>query len=254
MNTVRTEEQLSLMRESGRICALALKTVLASVKPGVTTLELDKIAEDEIKRLGGESSFKTVEEYPYTICVSVNDDVVHGLPTDYALQSGDKIGIDIGALYNGWHSDLAESVLVDEQGASEETKKFLATGKQALLTAIDQARVGNKVGDISAAMQQIVEKEGYSVVRALTGHGVGTQLHEEPMIPCFGKKGKGETLLKNMTIAIEVIYNMGSYDVRWKNQDGWTISTYDGKLSGLFERTVHITESDAEILTPIDTI
>ncbi len=256
-SNIRSSEELALMRKSGDICAKALLKVLDAVAVGVTTLALDQIAENEIKRLGGEISFQTVEDYPNTICVSVNDEVVHGLPTGYTLQYGDVVGIDIGALYKGWHSDLAETVVVDKDAKkgkpiSQSTQVFLATGKKALWAAIDQARDGKKVGDISNAMQTIVEGKGYSMVRALTGHGVGRELHEDPIIPCFGKPGKGEDLKAGMTIAVEVIYNMGKPDVSWKNNDGWTIATADGSLSGLFERTVHITNGNPEILTPID--
>lgn len=252
MSTIRSQEELTLMRKSGRICAFALKEVLASVKPGINTLALDKIAEAKIKELGGEISFKTVEGYPYTICVSVNDEVVHGLPTEYVLRPKDKIGIDIGALYKGWHSDLAESVLVDPSQASDAAKMFLKIGKTAMLAAIDMARPGNRIGDISHAMQLTIEGAGYHVVHALTGHGIGKQLHEEPMVPCFGKPNKGEVLQAGMTIAVEAIYNMGTSDVKWKNEDGWTISSLDGSLSGLFERTIAITSGEPEILTPIN--
>lgn len=250
MTNRKTKEEIALMRKSGEICAKALLQVLQKVAPGVTTLELDTIANKAIKKQGAEISFQTVDKYPYTICVSVNDEVVHGLPTKYKLQSGDIIGIDIGALYKGWHSDLAETVTVGN--VNPKTKAFLKTGKQALRAAITQANPGNHIGDISSAMQRVVEGNGYAVVRALTGHGVGRELHEEPAIPCFGNTGKGELLTENMVIAIEVIYNMAKSDVVWKNDDGWTISTADGSLSGLFERTVAITKNGPEVLTQID--
>lgn len=250
MSNVKTPEQVGLMRKSGEICAQALLQVLAAVRPGVTTLELDKIANREIKKRGGGISFQTVENYPYTICVSVNDEVVHGLPTKYALKEGDIIGIDIGVLYQGWHSDLAQTVVVGN--VDKKTADFVQCGRIALDKAIAQARIGNKVGDISHAMQRVVEGQGYAVVRALTGHGVGRELHEEPVIPCFGTAGKGEALVEGMVIAIEVIYNMGKSDVVWKNDDGWTIAAADGSMSGLFERTVAITKDGPEVLTPID--
>lgn len=255
MSHVRTDQELVLMRKSGTICADALLQVLDAVKPGVTTLALDAIAEKAILSKAGEISFRTVASYPYTICTTVNDEVVHGLPTEYKLQKGDVLSIDIGALYKGWHSDLAQTVIVGYQNlvdAPQKVRDFVQTGKTALTRALEQVKAGNRVGDISHAMQSVVEAQGYSVVRALTGHGVGKELHEEPTIPCFGKPGKGELLQAGMTIAVEVIYNQGKSEVSWKNKDGWTIATADGSLAGLFERTVAVTESGFEILTPID--
>lgn len=250
MSNRKTAEEIALMQRSGEICAKALLQVLENIAPGVTTRELDTIANKAIKKQGAKISFQTVDKYPHTICVSVNDEVVHGLPTKYKLQAGDIIGIDIGALYKGWHSDLAETVVVGD--VDKKTQAFVDTGKKALVAAIAQAKPGNRVGDISSAMQRIVEGRGYAVVRALTGHGVGRELHEEPTIPCFGEAGKGELLTENMVIAVEVIYNMGKSDVIWKNDDGWTISSADGSLSGLFERTVVITKAGPVVLTPVD--
>lgn len=252
MGTIRTGAEIALMRESGRIVAVALSQVLKHVKVGITTKELDNIAEQEIKNGGGKISFRTVEDYPYTTCITVNDEVVHGMPSDYALKQGDVVGIDIGALYKGWHSDLAESVIVQPTPADAAKVTFLDVGKKAMLAAIDQARAGNKVGDISHVMQSIIESAGYNVVRALTGHGVGRELHEEPIIPCFGKAGKGLLLRAGMTIAVEAIYNAGTYEVMWKNDDGWTISSADGSDAGLFERTILITDGVPEILTALD--
>src|SRR3989338_2926942 len=191
MVNLRSKEELELMRESGRITGLALKEVLKNIKVGVTGLELDKIAEEEMKKLGGESSFKTVEGYSFTTCVTVNEQVVHGIPTERVLKEGDLVSIDLGALYKGWHTDAAWSVLVSgEEGDSRqsEKKKFIAVGEEALWLGIKQATDGNRVGDISEAIQTKVEGSGYSIVRSLVGHGVGKELHEDPEVPGYGKK------------------------------------------------------------------
>ena len=250
MVNLRSKEELELMRESGRITGLALKEVLKNIKVGVTGLELDKIAEEEMKKLGGESSFKTVEGYSWTTCVTVNEQVVHGIPTERVLKEGDLVSIDLGALYKGWHTDAAWSVLVsgeERDSRQSEKKKFIAVGEEALWLGIKQATDGNRVGDISEAIQTKVEGSGYSIVRSLVGHGVGKELHEDPEVPGYGKKGTGMILRKGMTIAIEVIYNMGNKEVLL-NDDGWTIVSADGSLAGLFEMSV-IVDKKPEVLT-----
>lgn len=241
----RSEKELELMRKSGRITAAALKKVLQEVKVGVTGLELDKIAEEEINRLGGEPSFKTVPGYHHTICITFNEEVVHGLPTDRKIQEGDVVSIDIGAVLQSWHTDSAWSVLV---GQDQEKEKFLQVGREALKQGIDQAVEGNKIGDIASAIQRKVESSGYGVVRSLVGHGVGRDLHEEPEIPGFGRAGKGMELRAGMTLAIEVIYTQGNFEVV-VDRDGWTISTADQSLSGLFEKSIVVGKTSAEILT-----
>lgn len=250
MVKLRSEIELELMRESGRITGLALKKVLKNIKAGVTGLELDKIAEEEMKSQGAQSSFKTVEGYSFTTCVTVNEQVVHGIPTTRVLKEGDIVSIDLGALYKGWHTDAAWSVLVKgEEGNNEqsEKKKFLAVGEEALWLGIKQAFDGNRIGDIAEAIQTKVEGLGYSIVRSLVGHGVGKELHEDPEVPGYGKKGIGMVLKKGMTIAIEVIYNMGKPQVVLDN-DGWTIVSADGSLAGLFEMSV-IVDKKPEVLT-----
>lgn len=244
---VKTEEEIMIMKKSGDICARALKKVLENVKVGVSCISLDIIAQNEIESQGATPSFKTVEDYKYTICTTVNEQVVHGIPTERVLKNGDILGIDIGALYDGYHSDLAITVPVGE--ITEEAQKFLEIGKKTLKNAIKQATVGNRIGDISSIIQQGIEDSGYSIVKSLTGHGVGKELHEEPMVPGFGKKGKGVQIQENMTIAIEVIYNAGNGKVGIES-DNWTITSQDGSLGGLFEQTVVIKKGGPIVLTP----
>lgn len=237
--------------------AEVLYEVIAHIKVGITELEIDALAERLIREKGGEPGFKKVKGYHHTVCVSTNDVVVHGVPTNYVYQDSDVAGIDCGVYYQGFHTDMAETILVSTNNKQQLTvnkkkEKFLETGKRALEAAIRQALVGNRIGHISKTIQDIVEKEaGYSIVRSLVGHGVGRQLHEEPEVPGFlqGPIEKTSLLTSGMTIAIEVIYNMGTKDVVYKGNDNWTIATKDESLSGVFERTVLITEKEPEILT-----
>lgn len=246
-NQIKTEKEIEIMKKSGEICALALKKVLENVKPGVTCLALDKIAREEIEKRGATSSFMSVEDYKYTICTTINEQVVHGIPTARKLAEGDILSIDIGALYRGYHSDLAITVPVGK--ISKDTQAFIDTGKQTLKNALRQIKVGNKIGDISQSIQKGIEDAGYSIVRSLTGHGVGTELHEDPMIPGFGEKGSGPQIKENMTLAVEVIYTKGSGKVGLEN-DNWTITSTDGSLGGLFEQTVAVKRSGPIVLTP----
>jgi methionyl aminopeptidase len=247
--TPRTSAQIGLMRKSGEITAAALKAVLKAVKPGATLIELDKIADDEIVKLGGFPGFKTVPGYHWATCVTVNNEVVHGIPRPIELKEGDIFSVDVGAQYQGWHTDAAWSVVVGSKGEDRaEKEKFLKVGEQAMWNGISQARSGNRIGDIGAAMQKQVEGGGYSVVRSLVGHGIGRKLHEDPEVPGFGKPGKGIPLKKGQTIAIEAIYNRGSHEVVLE-KDGWTISSKDGSWGGLFEMTVVVGDDLAEVLT-----
>ena len=252
---IKTPEQLKIMQHGGHILSDVLMEVMDLIRPGITELELDKIAEELIRKRGGEPGFKRVEGYHHTICMSTNDAVVHGIPGSYKIQKGDVVGVDCGVYYKGFHTDMAETILVSSQKLKVKSQKsverFLGVGKQALEAGIKQAVVGNRVGHISKAIQDIVESEnGYSVVRSLIGHGVGKDLHEEPEVPGYlvGKIEKTPLLKEGMTIAIEVIYNMGSKQVML-DRDGWTIRSADGSLSGLFERTVAITKSGPLMIT-----
>ncbi len=247
----RSKGELALMRKSGQITAKALKAVLKAVKPGITLIELDKIAEAEIVKLGAKPSFMTVPGYSWTTCVTINHEVVHGIPREIKLVAGDLFSVDIGAVLNGWHTDAAWSVIVGERGKGEglsDKERFLRAGEEAMWQGINQARSGSRIGDIGAAMQKVVEGAGYSVVRSLVGHGIGKKLHEDPEVPGFGRAGKGLPLKKDMTIAIEAIYNRGGPDVVL-DPDGWTISSKDGTWGGLFEMTVIVGGEEAEVLT-----
>lgn len=240
---VKTAEELKLMRKSGEITALALKKVMENAKVGVSLLDLDKIAEEEIKRLGGESSFKTVPGYYWSTCLTLNEEVVHGTPRDIKLKEGDILGIDLGAVYQGWHTDAAWSVAVGNG-----KRKFLEVGEKVLWEAVKQAVEGKQVGDISAVIQKGIEGAGSSVVKSFSGHGVGRLPHEAPEIPTYGKKGTGIILEEGMTLAIEVIYAKGKGEV-YEKEDGWTVATHDGSLGGLFETSVVVGKKKAEILT-----
>ncbi len=240
------------MRKSGAIAASALKKALQAIKVGVSELEVDKLAEEEIYRLGGDLSYKSVPGYNYATCVTVNEQVVHGIPTARKFVAGDIVSVDLAVVYKGWHTDCAWSVLVDAGNwkleAREEKEKFLEIGEEALQEGIAQAVAGNRVGDISAAIQSKVEGAGYSIVKSLVGHGVGRSLHEDPEIPGYGKKGAGHLLKRGMTLAIEVIYAKGGSEVVLE-KDGWTFSTEDHSYAGLFEMSVVVEKGKGEVLT-----
>jgi len=254
MIDLKTPEEIKSMRKGGKILAEVLFEVLAHAKPGVTEIELEKMADRLISEKGGEAAFKKVPGYSWATCISTNDVVVHGIPGNYKLKEGDVLGIDCGVYFNGLYTDMSHSIRVTSRKKKKEDEidTFLKTGEKALKAGIAQAVSGNRVGHISKAIQDIVEKEaGYSVVRSLIGHGVGKELHEEPEVPGYltGKIEKTPVLKPGMTIAIEVIYNIGESEVSFGNNDGWTIVTSDGSLSGLYERTVLITDKTPEILT-----
>jgi methionyl aminopeptidase len=258
MIKIKSKEEIRIMQTGGKILAETLFKVLKNVRPGVSEIELDALAEKLIREKGGEPGFQKVPGYKHATCISTNDVVVHGIPTDYILKEGDIIGIDCGVFYKGFHTDMAETVRVRDQRSeirdqkSDDVDRFLKVGREALETGIREARLGNHVGDISRAMQSIVEAQnGYSVVRSLVGHGVGRELHEEPEIPGYlvGKIEKTPLLSEGMTIAIEIIYNMGGPEIVFANRDGWTLKTEDGSLAGLFERSLAITKGGPLIVT-----
>lgn len=251
----RNRYELDLMKKSGLIAAGALKRALESIKIGVSEIEVDKKAEEEIYRLGGDLSYKSVPGYKFATCITVNEQVVHGVPTERKFVKGDLVSIDLAVSFKGWHTDCAWSVLVGgsvgqsiSKTEEDEKKKFLQVGEQALEEGIKQAIDGNSIGDISNAIQTRVEKAGYSIVRSLVGHGIGRSLHEDPEIPGYGKKGVGVKLKSGMTLAIEVIYTSGNHEVIL-GEDGWTFSTNDGSWGGLFEMTVIVGKREAEVLT-----
>jgi methionyl aminopeptidase len=251
MISLKSSEEIELIRESCRIVADVLKLVGARVQPGVTTLELDKLAEEYIRSMGGVPAFKGYgwdknNLFPATLCTSVDAEVVHGIPGNRVLREGEIISLDVGAKKNGYYGDGAWTFPVGV--VSEEKQRLMQVTHESLLLGIAQASVGKRVHDISNAVQQYVESNGFSIVRDLVGHGVGKKLHEEPSIPNFGEAGTGAALKNGMTLAIEPMVNAGTWRVKVA-QDGWTVFAADGKPSAHFEHTVAIVNGAAEILT-----
>jgi methionyl aminopeptidase len=249
--SAKSAREIELMRESGRIVAETLALVGSRVKPGVTTLELDTIAEEYIRSCGGVPAFKGYGHdkrnlFPGTLCISIDDVVVHGIPDGDRIAEGQVVSVDVGVKKNGYYGDGARTFPVGK--VSEEKKRLLAVTEESLATGISQARAGNHLHDVSAAIQAVVERNGFSVVRDLVGHGIGKNLHEEPSVPNFGVPGTGLILREGMTIAIEPMVNAGRYDVKLDN-DGWTVRTADGRPSAHFEHTIAVTAGEAVILT-----
>jgi len=246
MLEMKNEAEISQMREAGKILAEVLDLVEKEIKPGVTTEHLDKIAEKHIKYRGATSAFKGYRGFPATLCTSVNEQVVHGIPGVRVLKNGDIISIDCGVLHNGFYSDAARTFAVGD--ISEEYSRLLEVGAESLKIGIAQIKQGNRLSDISAAIQTYVERNGMSVVRDYTGHGIGRKLHEPPEVLNFGRPGRGPRLEKGMVLAIEPMVNLGSYHVEVL-EDEWTVVTQDRKASAHFEHTVAIRENGYEILT-----
>jgi methionyl aminopeptidase len=251
MISLKSLEEIELIRESSRIVADVLKLVGAQVRSGITTLELDRTAEDYIRSRGGEPAFKGYgwdksNLFPATLCMSIDEEVVHGIPGKRVLKDGELLSIDVGTKKNGFYGDGAWSFAVGE--ISEEKLRLMRVTEESLLIGIEQAVVGNRVHDISNAIQQYVEANGFSVVRDLVGHGVGKKLHEEPSVPNYGEPGTGPVLKNGMTLAIEPMVNAGTWRVKVA-ADGWTVLTADGRPSAHFEHTIAIKNGKAEILT-----
>lgn len=242
----KTENEIELIKEGAIILGQAHAEVAKLIAPGVKTSVLDKVAEEFIRDNGGIPSFKDYNGFPYTLCVSPNEQVVHGFPSDNELQDGDILSIDCGVFYKGFHSDSAYTYTVGE--VSEEVKQLLKVTNESLYKGIEQAVVGNRIGDIGFAIQNYVEGFNYTVVRELVGHGVGANLHESPEVPNYGKRGKGPVLKEGMVIAIEPMINLGTRYVV-QESDGWTIRTKDRQPSAHFEHTVAIRNGQPEILT-----
>ncbi|MBC7449925.1 MAG: type I methionyl aminopeptidase [Cytophagales bacterium] len=247
----KTDDEIELIRQSGQILGKAHAEMAKIIKPGIKTNELDKIAYQFISDNGGLPSFKGYNGFPSTLCISVNEVVVHGFPSEYELKEGDIISVDCGVKYKGFHSDSAYTYPVGE--IDEKTRKLLRITKESLYKGIEQAVVGNRMGDISFAIQSFVEKEGYSVVRELVGHGLGKDLHEKPEVPNYGNRGKGLKLEQNLVIAIEPMINLGKKNVVQEN-DGWTIRTSDRMPSAHFEHTIAVKKGKPEILTTFEFI
>ncbi len=247
MITVKSSEELAIMRKACKITGDVLKFLEDKVKPGVTTKELDRLAEKFIRDCNAYPSFKGYRGYPATLCVSIDDEVVHGIPNEKRrLEEGSIVSIDVGAYFNGFHGDAARTFPVGK--VSPEKLKLIEVTKQSFFEGVKYAKAGNRIGDIASAIQNYCESFGYSVVRALTGHGIGKEMHEDPEVPNFGKAGHGVRLSANMTIAVEPMINMGRYDVDFL-PDGWTVRTKDKLPSAHYENTIAITDGEAEILT-----
>lgn len=247
MIVLKTGRELKVMREACRISAEALKLAGSAVEPGVTTAELDKIAEKYILSQGAKPNFKNYNGYPATACISINNEVIHGIPSKKrVIQAGDIVSIDLGACFEGYHGDNAATFACGD--ISDEAKRLMDTTRESLYEGIAAAVSGGRLGDIGAAVQQYVEKRGYSVVRQFVGHGIGTKLHEAPEVPNFGTQGRGIRLMPGMTLAIEPMINIGGSDVKVM-PDGWTVLTKDGSLSAHFEHTIVITPDGPQIMT-----
>ena len=246
MIAVKNERELGLMRQACRITAAARALAGEMVRPGVSTKQIDKAVHDFIVAQGAKPSFLNYHGFPASTCISVNNVVIHGIPDGYILKEGDIVSVDVGALYQGFHGDCAATFPCG--AISTEAQRLIDVTKQSFYEGIRFATRGHRVSDISHAIQTYVESNGFSVVRAFVGHGVGAQLHEEPEVPNFGAAGRGPRLIPGMTLAIEPMVNEGVYDVRVL-KDGWTTVTADGKLSAHYENTVLITDGEPEILT-----
>jgi methionyl aminopeptidase len=244
--TIKTGAEIELMRQAGKIVGGVLRILMDEVKPGLKTKDLDIIAEREIKRMGGIPSFKGYHGFPASVCVSVNDEIVHGIPGNRVLNDGDIVSLDLGAIYKGYHGDAARTVGVGS--ISIEAEALMQATEGALRAGINMARDGNHLGDISAAVQRYGESKGFGVVREYTGHGIGTEMHEDPLIPNVGMPGTGLVLKKGMVVAIEPMLNMGTWRTKVSG-DNWTVKTADGRLSAHFENTIVINDGDPEVLT-----
>ena len=248
MIVLKSRRELEIMREAGRISAMALKLAGQAVEPGISTYEIDKVAADYIKSQGATAAFLNYNGFPATACISVNNEVIHGIPDKkHVLREGDIVSIDLGAVYDGYYGDNAYTFFCGK--VSLEARRLCDTTKEALYVGLSKAVAGNRLGDVGAAIEQYCVSRGYGVVRDYTGHGVGTHLHEDPSIPNYGKPGKGLRLLPGMTIAIEPMINQGTETVNVL-KNGWTVVTADGKLSAHYEHTVAVTpDGECVILT-----
>ena len=253
MINIKSEKEIELMRQSAEIMKKVLKAIKDEVKEGVTTSYLDFVAEKVMKENGATPSFRGVEcpyrggkTYTHAICVSVNDEIIHGIPSGRVLKNGDVVSVDVGVYKNGFHSDAGRTFIVGE--GSKIAKKLVEVTEAAFFEGVAKAVPGNRIGDISNAIQTYVEKAGFNLLREFQGHGIGREMHEDPGVPNIGKKGRGERLQKGMALAIEPMVTEGSPDI-YVAKDKWTIKTQDGKLTAYYENTIVITDSEPEILT-----
>ncbi|MBN1829187.1 MAG: type I methionyl aminopeptidase [Deltaproteobacteria bacterium] len=249
MVILKSEEEIEQIRQSNMIVAEILAGLAELVKPGVRTIDLDAYAEEGARRKGAVPAFKGYRGYPFSLCTSMNEEVVHGMPSDRELKEGDIISLDFGIFYKGFYGDAALTAAVGQISAN--AARLIAVTRESLAAAIKNVRPGNRIGDVSSAVQRCVETAGYSVVRDFVGHGIGRELHEEPPVPNYGRKGRGIELKEGMVLAIEPMVNEGSYEVKVK-EDEWTVVTRDGKLSAHFEHTVAVTSRGAIVLSAVD--
>ena len=243
---LKTDEEIGLLRESNMLVSKTLAEIASLIKPGITTLYLDKIAETYIRDNGGIPGFKGYGGFPYTLCTSVNEEVVHGFPSDYILKEGDIISVDCGVILNGWYGDSAYTFPVGE--IDESVRRLLDFTRESLEDGVKEAVAGNRIGDISWAVQNKAESGGFSVVRELVGHGLGKRLHEPPEVPNYGKRGTGPKMEKGLVICIEPMINMGRKETV-QMRDGWTVKTIDGEPSAHFEYAVAVDKGRADVLT-----
>lgn len=243
---IKSEEEIALMRQAGRIVATVLEILKSKVKPGMKTEELDVIAAKELERLGARPSFKGYHGFPANLCVSVNDEIVHGIPGKRVLRDGDIASLDLGAIYEDFQGDAAITVGVGN--ISDAAKRLIEVTEGALKAGVKAGHIGGRLGDISAAIQQYAESRGYSVVREYTGHGIGREMHEDPQVPNFGIAGEGPVLRRGMALALEPMVNIGDWRTRVAD-NRWTVLTVDGSLSAHFEHTVAVSDGKLEVLT-----
>jgi methionyl aminopeptidase len=248
---IKTDAEVEFLRESNQLVSKTLAEVAGHIRPGVTTLRLDAIAEEFIRDHGALPAFKGYAGFPNTLCTSVNDEVVHGIPSGYELKEGDIISVDCGVILNGWYGDSAFTFAVGE--VKPEISRLMECTRASLEAGVREAVAGNRIGDISYAVQSKAESGGYSVVRTLVGHGIGKHLHEGPEVPNFGRRGSGTRLDRNLVICIEPMINMGTKNTRVQS-DGWTVRTGDGKPSAHFEYAVAVREGSADLLTTFEFI
>ena len=245
--TIKSEREIELMRESCRLLGIVHKELGEAIRPGMSTKDIDDLGESLIRKLGGIPNFKNYNGYPASICVSVNDEVVHGIPTKKRiLQEGDIVSLDAGLIYKGYHSDAARTYGVGK--ISPEAQKLIDVTRESFFEGVKMAKAGNRLYDISNAIDAYIKPYGYGIVKDMVGHGIGTKLHEDPQIPNFAQKRRGFKLEAGMTFAIEPMVNMGGWEVEWLDDD-WTVVTADGSLSAHYENTVLITDGEPEILT-----
>lgn len=248
MITIKTKEEIEIIAEGGKILAKTIIELEKMVKPGITTSELNRAAEALILSEGAKPAFKGYEGFPYALCVSINDNVVHGFPSNYSLRDGDLVKLDLGVLYRGYNTDMAVTVAVGT--ISFEARRLINVTKKALRLAIKKAKIGNTIGDIGNTIQRCIEDQGFSVVKDLCGHGIGKSVHEDPQIPNYGQRGTREPLEEGMVICIEPIVSMGDYHIK-NAHDGYGYATKDGSLSAHFEHTIAITEKGPIVLTEL---